>query len=177
MEILFRRCHWTWPARAAFLPPAAFAVQLTRIGACVHAQQGFIIDMDGVIYHGANLLPGAKPFLAYLKKEGTSPALRTRCRGRELFARADGVSACDHRALDTRRPQAHLPHQQVLLAVSRRVRACSLSAARTVQFRAQPQRPSGQAGQDGPRGVPNCSRSPAACVARDLPSPPPSAMP
>ena len=33
------------------------------------AKKGFICDMDGVIYHGSKLLPGAKPFVSWLKKE------------------------------------------------------------------------------------------------------------
>jgi len=32
-------------------------------------KQGFIIDMDGVIYHGNSLLPGAKDFVDWLKAE------------------------------------------------------------------------------------------------------------
>jgi len=32
-------------------------------------KQGFIIDMDGVVYHGNNLLPGAKDFVNWLKAE------------------------------------------------------------------------------------------------------------
>lgn len=32
-------------------------------------KQGFIIDMDGVLYHGNNLLPGAKDFVDWLKAE------------------------------------------------------------------------------------------------------------
>ena len=33
-------------------------------------KQGFICDMDGVIYHGSRVLPGAKAFVNWLKKEG-----------------------------------------------------------------------------------------------------------
>lgn len=33
------------------------------------AKKGFICDMDGVIYHGSKLLPGAKSFVNWLKKE------------------------------------------------------------------------------------------------------------
>ena len=33
------------------------------------AKKGFICDMDGVIYHGSTLLPGAKAFVNWLKKE------------------------------------------------------------------------------------------------------------
>jgi len=32
-------------------------------------KQGFICDMDGVIYHGNHLLPGAQAFVEWLKKE------------------------------------------------------------------------------------------------------------
>lgn len=32
-------------------------------------KKGFICDMDGVLYHGNNLLPGAKEFIDWLKKE------------------------------------------------------------------------------------------------------------
>ena len=31
---------------------------------------GFIIDMDGVIYHGNRLLPGVNEFLAWLENSG-----------------------------------------------------------------------------------------------------------
>ena len=33
-------------------------------------KQGFICDMDGVIYHGNQLLPGVKKFVSWLAKEG-----------------------------------------------------------------------------------------------------------
>jgi NagD protein len=33
-------------------------------------KEGFIIDMDGVIYHGNKLLPGVTDFLAWLEKSG-----------------------------------------------------------------------------------------------------------
>jgi NagD protein len=35
-------------------------------------KQGFIIDMDGVLYHGNHLLPGAKDFVNWLKAEDKS---------------------------------------------------------------------------------------------------------
>jgi len=35
----------------------------------IQEKQGFICDMDGVIYHGSRLLPGAKSFVNWLKKE------------------------------------------------------------------------------------------------------------
>jgi len=34
----------------------------------IHNKQGFIIDMDGVIYHGNQILPGAKDFVNWLVK-------------------------------------------------------------------------------------------------------------
>lgn len=34
----------------------------------IHNKQGFIIDMDGVIYHGNKILPGAKDFVDWLVK-------------------------------------------------------------------------------------------------------------
>ena len=33
-------------------------------------KKGFICDMDGVIYHGNRLLPGAKEFVDWLQREG-----------------------------------------------------------------------------------------------------------
>lgn len=38
----------------------------------IRQKQGFIIDMDGVLYHGNNLLPGAKDFVNWLKAESKS---------------------------------------------------------------------------------------------------------
>lgn len=35
----------------------------------IKSKQGFIIDMDGVIYHGNKLLPGVKEFVNWLHKE------------------------------------------------------------------------------------------------------------
>lgn len=35
----------------------------------IRKKKGFISDMDGVIYHGNQLLPGVKEFVAWLKKE------------------------------------------------------------------------------------------------------------
>jgi NagD protein len=32
----------------------------------LRSKRGFICDMDGVIYHGNRLLPGAKEFVAWL---------------------------------------------------------------------------------------------------------------
>jgi NagD protein len=36
----------------------------------IRSKSGFIIDMDGVIYHGNKLLPGIPDFIAWLEKEG-----------------------------------------------------------------------------------------------------------
>ena len=35
----------------------------------IRAKNAFIIDMDGVIYHGNRLLQGAAEFVAWLKKK------------------------------------------------------------------------------------------------------------
>ena len=35
----------------------------------LESKKGFICDMDGVIYHGSKLLPGAKEFVEWLQKE------------------------------------------------------------------------------------------------------------
>ena len=32
-------------------------------------KKGFICDMDGVIYHGNQILPGVKDFIAWLYRE------------------------------------------------------------------------------------------------------------
>ena len=36
----------------------------------LRAKKGFLCDMDGVIYHGDRLLPGAARFVDFLKAEG-----------------------------------------------------------------------------------------------------------
>ena len=36
----------------------------------IKAKSGFIIDMDGVIYHGNKLLPGIPEFLKWLEDSG-----------------------------------------------------------------------------------------------------------
>ena len=36
----------------------------------IKGKAGFIIDMDGVIYHGNRLLPGVTEFLAWLEESG-----------------------------------------------------------------------------------------------------------
>ena len=38
----------------------------------IKSKAGFIIDMDGVIYHGNKLLPGVTEFLSWLEKSGKS---------------------------------------------------------------------------------------------------------
>ncbi len=42
---------------------------MKEILAAIHNKRGFICDMDGVIYHGNDLLPGAKEFVDWLYKE------------------------------------------------------------------------------------------------------------
>ena len=36
----------------------------------LHQKKAFIIDMDGVIYHGNLLLPGAREFVNWLEDNG-----------------------------------------------------------------------------------------------------------
>ena len=36
----------------------------------LRSKSGFICDMDGVIYHGDRLLPGAREFIEWLKTSG-----------------------------------------------------------------------------------------------------------
>ena len=38
----------------------------------LRAKKGFICDMDGVIYHGNNLIPGVKEFVQWLQSENKS---------------------------------------------------------------------------------------------------------
>lgn len=38
----------------------------------LRAKEGFICDMDGVIYHGNNLLPGVREFVNWLYEEKKS---------------------------------------------------------------------------------------------------------
>ena len=45
--------------------PTAIAAELEDL----QSRKGFIIDMDGVIYHGSKLLPGAKEFITWLKEK------------------------------------------------------------------------------------------------------------
>ena len=35
----------------------------------LRCKKGFICDMDGVIYHGNQILPGVKEFVEWLQKE------------------------------------------------------------------------------------------------------------
>ena len=49
----------------------------------LRSKKGFICDMDGVIYHGNQLLPGVKEFVEWLQKEEKqflSPARETQFR-------------------------------------------------------------------------------------------------
>ena len=41
----------------------------TRDIETIRNKQGFICDMDGVLYHGNRLLPGAREFVAWLRQE------------------------------------------------------------------------------------------------------------
>jgi len=41
----------------------------TEVVQHIKARKGFIIDMDGVIYHGNSLLPGVKEFVSWLQQE------------------------------------------------------------------------------------------------------------
>lgn len=43
--------------------------RLKKLGERLREKRGFISDMDGVIYHGNRLLPGAKEFVEWLQKE------------------------------------------------------------------------------------------------------------
>jgi NagD protein len=43
---------------------------MDKILASIKSKEGFIIDMDGVIYHGNKLLPGVTTFLAWLEDSG-----------------------------------------------------------------------------------------------------------
>ncbi|KAJ3072382.1 hypothetical protein HDU98_003743 [Podochytrium sp. JEL0797] len=52
-------------AKTTELPEDQFKARLELI----KNKKGFIIDMDGVIYHGSQLLPGAKDFVEWLISE------------------------------------------------------------------------------------------------------------
>ena len=43
--------------------------KVTRTMEELRAKKGFICDMDGVIYHGNQLLPGVSEFVDFLKNE------------------------------------------------------------------------------------------------------------
>lgn len=45
--------------------------RLQELGERLREKRGFISDMDGVLYHGNRLLPGAKDFVDWLKREET----------------------------------------------------------------------------------------------------------
>jgi NagD protein len=65
-------------ANAATAPAdtAADATQAATAAAAslerIRSKPAFICDMDGVLYHGNRLLPGAGQFISWLKKEGKS---------------------------------------------------------------------------------------------------------
>ncbi|UCG09637.1 MAG: hypothetical protein JSV83_24625, partial [Desulfobacterales bacterium] len=40
---------------------------MSKMQITLQKKSGFICDMDGVIYHGNRLLPGAKRFVEWLK--------------------------------------------------------------------------------------------------------------
>lgn len=42
---------------------------LEKLAERLRSKRGFISDMDGVLYHGSRLLPGAKDFINWLKRE------------------------------------------------------------------------------------------------------------
>ncbi len=48
----------------------------------IRSKKGYIIDMDGVIYHGDRLLPGVKEFVAWLYKENKKFLFLTNASGR-----------------------------------------------------------------------------------------------
>jgi NagD protein len=48
----------------------------------VREKKGYIIDMDGVIYHGERLLPGVKEFVAWLYRENKKFLFLTNASGR-----------------------------------------------------------------------------------------------
>ena len=45
----------------------------------LRAKKGYIIDMDGVIYHGNMLLPGVERFVDFLKKNDKRFLFLTNC--------------------------------------------------------------------------------------------------
>jgi NagD protein len=50
-------------------PRAAEAEVMMNDIATIRGKAGFIIDMDGVVYHGDRLLPGAREFVGWLRTE------------------------------------------------------------------------------------------------------------
>ena len=68
----------------------------------IQAKTGFICDMDGVIYHGNNLLPGTKEFINWLVNEGkkylflTNSSERSACELSEKLSRLGIKIAEDH---------------------------------------------------------------------------------
>jgi NagD protein len=48
----------------------------------LRAKEGFICDMDGVIYHGDLLLPGVKEFVAWLYKNNKKFLFLTNASGK-----------------------------------------------------------------------------------------------
>ncbi len=50
------------------VPTAVTAAELARI----RSKRGYICDMDGVVYHANELLPGAKRFVQWLRRENKS---------------------------------------------------------------------------------------------------------
>lgn len=51
----------------------------TKADDVLRSAQGFICDMDGVIYHGHHLLPGAAEFVDWLKRENKQFIFLTNC--------------------------------------------------------------------------------------------------
>ena len=60
-------------------------------------KKGFICDMDGVIYHGNNLLPGVKEFVDWLTREKKN-YLSSLHRGRQVEVSTNELSATVHQA-------------------------------------------------------------------------------
>ena len=51
----------------------------------LRAKEGFICDMDGVIYHGNNLLPGVREFVNWLYEEKKSFLFLTNASERSFY--------------------------------------------------------------------------------------------
>lgn len=68
----------------------------------LHSKKAFICDMDGVIYHGNNLLPGVKEFIAWLNTNNkkfiflTNCAVRSQRQIHEKLARLGVDVSLDH---------------------------------------------------------------------------------